>query len=134
MKTLTDQDRHEAETILAEIRRRPAYILACVWLERVALARPEPFGKPDQIPNGWVTVDRVVNILHAHFGGHVHEETMLAALADKGFAVRDSRRGAETNLAEAVLLDAWQSTDFGKRPPRSLTEFSDPTDAQKGLR
>ena len=47
MTKLTKQDRREAETILAEIRRRPAYHLACVWLERYALTHDAPMRMPE---------------------------------------------------------------------------------------
>lgn len=129
MKTLTDQDRAEGLTILADIRRRPAYHLACVWLERFALTHDAPIGWPDEWQNGWVSVGWVINVLQRTFGGHVHEETMLAALADRGFTVRDSRRGAETNLSELVLIDRIKA---GTKP-RPLADLSDPTPTAMGM-
>ena len=134
MTKLSKQDRKEAEAIVADIRRRPAFHLACVYLERARRNYGDDcIGKRDQFQNGWVHVDRVAAIMTTHTGAHVLEETLLVALESSGFRVRSGRLGAETNLAERVLLDAWRSTDFGTRTRRLVPDLSDPTDAQTGM-
>lgn len=131
---MNKQDRIEAEAIAADIQRRPAFHLATSWLARARRTYgEEATGTADGAQSGWVTVDRVLTAMQAHTGAHVNEETALVALEASGFKVRPSRRGAETNLADRVLVEAWASTAYGKTPARALPDFSDPTDAAMAL-
>ena len=131
---MNKRDRKEAEAIVADILRRPAFHLACVYLERAQrLNGTDSIGKPDENQNGWIAVSWLANVMTAHTGAHFLKETLLVALEASGFKVRAGRRGAETNLAERVLLDAWRSTDFGTRTRRLVPDLSDPTDAQTGM-
>lgn len=134
MTKLSKQDRKEAEAIVADIRRRPAFHLACVYLERARRNYGDDcIGKRDQFQNGWVHVDRAAAIMTIHTGAHVLEETLLVALEASGFKVLAGRLGVETNLAERVLLDAWRSTEFGTKTRRQAPDLSDPTVAQTGM-
>ena len=134
MPKLSKQDRKEAEAIVAEIERRPAFHVACVYLERARRNYGEAaIGRPDANQNGWIGVSWLSNIVLDQTGAHVLEETLLLALEATGFKVRFGRRGAETNLAEQVLLDARRQTEFGKYTRGPRPDLSDPTDAQTGL-
>lgn len=131
---MNDIDRIEAEAIAAEIQRRPAFHLACAWLERMRqVYGDEAIGLADEFSTGWVDVDRVLTTMQAHTGARVNEETALVALEHCGFKVRNTKRGMQTNLAEKVLLDAWQSTHWGKQPARALPDLSDPTPQMMGM-
>lgn len=131
---MNDKDRIEAEAIAADIQRRPAFHLACVYLERARRTYgEEASGVADELSTGWVDVDRLLIPMQAHTGAHITEATALVALEHCGFKVRNTGRGIQTNLAEAVVLEAWQSTHWGKQPARELPDLSDPTDAQMGM-
>lgn len=134
MPKLSKQDRKEAEAIVANIRRRPAFHLARVYIERVRRNYgADCFGKRDEFQNGWAHVDRAAAIMTIHTGAHVLEETLLVELEASGFKVRAGRLGAETNLADRVLLNAWRATEFGTKTRRQVPDLSDPTDAQTGM-
>ena len=131
---MNKRDRKEAEAIVADILRRPAFHLACVYLERAQRDYgDDSIGKPDENQNGWIAVSWLTNVMTANTGAHFLKETLLVALEASGFKVRAGRRGAETNLAERVLLNAWRSTDFGTKTRRQVPDLSDPTDAQTGM-
>lgn len=132
MTKLTKQDRREAEAILAEIRRRPAYRLALAWLARVKRTYPAHIGRPDEWHHGWESVGWLQNALKRYLAIHIEEDTLAVALECSGFKLRNSRRGwPECNLTELVVLDC-----LGPTPPwkTGFGDFADPTpDAQMSL-
>lgn len=101
-KTLTPADQREAAAALADIRRRPAYHLACIWLERLIANSSRPRTK-----GLLVGVDTVVYLMRASLHGRSRgRPTISAALAD-------------LHIAESVLV-ALHDRDFhvAERPQR----------------
>ena len=133
MPKLSKQDRKEAEAIIADIRHRPAFHLACVYLERSRRNYGAAvIGKRDKHQSGWISVGWLANIIADQTGAHVLEETLVFALVENQFKVR-FRKWPETNLAEQVLLDARRQSDFGRHTRSPRPDLSDPTDAQAGM-
>ena len=120
MPQLTSKDRAEAAGIVASIRRRPAYQLASLWLERWVVHGAH------RIADDMIDVDWVCNVMRHNYGGHVLEETMVVALHDHGWSVKGTPRGARCNMSELVLLDLIKERVAGGRRPRAFAEFSDP--------
>jgi hypothetical protein len=111
--------------ILTEVRSRPAYHLACIWLEDNAMTAQGPRTAHENIDVSWLA-----NIVRLLTGADILEETWLVALNDRGFRSRLAPRGLRTNLDERVLLDVIPQTYPGVPRLQTLVGYGDaPSDA-----
>lgn len=111
-----------------QIRQRPAYHLASVWLETYALEHPTPRAPADYPHGRWISIGWSCNIMRTTFGGNVREDTMAVALADHGFDVRFYRGRAETDLSELVLLECLREQRETRHQPWPFADLSDPVE------
>jgi hypothetical protein len=126
MKTpkLTDADLAEVEAFRAEIRRRPGYRLARVWIAQRQLAMLPP----THYPTG---AAHVANIIEMHTGAKLEDVTIAVALEDAGVPVAGAVRyrngdvGVEFWLDERQILDVVEQRNHGALPRPRFKLWSD---------
>ena len=106
--------------ILSQIRNRPSYHLACIWLENSANDDGTPRTAETRIDVGWFG-----NVLRLVTGADVSEETLLVALTDRGYTVISTRRGLRVNMDERLVVDLLPQISSGAYRPRSLAQYGD---------
>ncbi len=109
-------NRSPAVDVLAEIRSRPAYHLACIWLENNAAPGGGPRHSEKRIDLDWLA-----RVLGEFTGAAFAHDTLMVALTDRGYDVINTRRGLRVNMDEYPVVDA-----LGQRLSRSLAAYSDP--------
>lgn len=109
-------NRSPASDVLAEIRSRPAYHLACIWLENNATLAGGP-----RLAEKRIDLDWLARALREFTGATFAHDTLMVALTDRGYDVINTRRGLRVNMDERLVVDA-----LGQRLHRSFAAYSDP--------
>ena len=95
---LTEAEHAEVEAFRTEIRKRPGYHLACVWIEKRGLPTSPPTRHP-------MTVSHIANIIKLHTGAALNDETVMTALEDCGIPITGLVRFRNGDITGEVMVD-----------------------------
>lgn len=121
---LTEAEHAEVEAFRTEIRQRPGYHLARVWIEK----RELPTSPPTRHP---MTVSHIASIIKTATGAALHDETVMTALEDSGIEItglvrfRNGDISAECFVDEDNVLDVMSQKHHGVLPAPRFQLWSD---------